>query len=83
MITRQRANQQNKTMEPEGPTAPHLSIKPGMATGNSTPLMTESPLSEIPPIGLSSSELGTAPSNASNPTLDSGAVNNQNNRSTL
>jgi hypothetical protein len=69
-------------MEPEGPTAPHLLIKPGMAIGNSTPLMTESPLSEIPPMGLSGSELGTAPLNVSNLTSDSGAVNNRNDGST-
>jgi hypothetical protein len=63
-------------MEPEGLTALHLLIKLRMATGNSTPLMTESPLSEIPPIRPSGSELGTIPLNASNLTPDSGAVNN-------
>jgi hypothetical protein len=54
----------------------YLLTKLGIAIDNSTLLITKSPLSEIPPIGLSSSELGTTPLNISNLTSDSGTVNN-------
>jgi hypothetical protein len=63
-------------MELEGLIAPYLLIKLEMAIDNSTPLITKSPLSKIPPISLSSSKLGTIPLNISNLTLDSSTINN-------